>query len=241
MLYIKGQFGLLSGSMENKGLQNWTYAGLWSKLWLHWKEDNGGGVDSSKNQSNKFHKWFGLRQSFLQVHTDICHCPLVLGCSEQDCGAAIFLVSRSQLGGLGCFFFVSTLSPVWPVPSPLHFQGMCKMSGWRFHLSFVFKVFVRRCSLVLFPVVASVWSAGSWRPPPPHGRGSATCSSVHTDTCWTDRWVQTPGRTYCFSRQRSRQTGSTERKWQRRILKLHSVWLTLTSDMFSSLMSFMGQ
>lgn len=68
---------------------------------------------------------------------------------------------------------------------------------------------VRRCSPGLYPAAASVWSAGSWKPPRPRGRGSATCSSVHTDTCWPGRRVQRPGRIYCSSTRRSRQTGST--------------------------------
>lgn len=76
----------------------------------------------------------------------------------------------------------------------------------------VFCVFVRHYNLVLCLVVASVLFAGSWSPPPPHERGSATCSSVHTDTCWTDRWAQMPGRTCCSSRWRSRQTGNTEKQ-----------------------------
>lgn len=71
-------------------------------------------------------------------------------------------------------------------------------------------VFVRRCSPELCPAAASVWSVVSWRPLQSHGRGSATRSSAHTGTCWTDRSGPRPGTTYCSSTQRSTQTGNTD-------------------------------
>lgn len=101
-----------------------------------------------------------------------------------------------------CFFVLFFVSILFPVFSD--YRSICPLSFRSF--------LVRHCSLVLCPSVASVWSAGSWRRPPPRERGSARCSSVHTNTCWKDRWVQRPGRTCCSSRLRSRQTGSTERR-----------------------------
>lgn len=191
------------------------------------------GADNSQNQSNMSHKWLGLQSTLRSVTVHLCW-------DGVNKTAARFLVSLSELGGL--FIFCFHLDPDWPVPSSLLFPGHVRDIWLKIRLSFAFKVFVRRCSPALFPAVASGGSAGSWRPPPPHGRGSATCFSAHKDTCWTDRWAQTPGRTYYSSRQRSRQTGSTERRMAENNLNAaHSVWLTFTGDMFSSLMSFMGQ
>lgn len=112
---------------------------------------------------------------------------------------------------LGFLFFVSILFPVFS-----DYRSIYPLSFRSF--------FVRHCSPVLCQAVASVWSAGSWRRPPPRERGSARCSSIRTNTCWKDRWVQRPGRTCCSSRLRSRQTGSTERRKTESVNDAQTTW-----------------
>lgn len=213
------------------------YAGLWPKLWLQWKDVKVNifirqrwGIDNFPHQSNKIHGWLRLQWSFTLRSAQWCWDWVRTGplwCCK------IFLLPKVG----GWFFFVHFVPRVASAVVAA-FPGHMWL---KVHLSSVLKVFVRHYSLVPCPAVASVWSAGSWMPPLPHGRGSATCSSVHTDTCWTDKWVQMPERTYCSSRQRSRQTGSTESKMAKNLKVIQFVWLILTSGMLSSLMSFIGQ
>lgn len=148
---------------------------------------------------SKVHKWFKLRS----VHS----CWGLLN------RATALLRDRFWLFSLNrdAWFFVSILFPVFS-----DYRSIYPLSFRSF--------FVRHCSPVLCRAVASVWSAGSWRRPPPRERGSARCSSIRTNTCWKDRWVQRPGRTCCSSRLRSRQTGSTERRKTESVNDAQTTW-----------------
>lgn len=169
---------------------------------------------SVSKQSNTIREWFRMLRRF---HADIC----LWRCQT-------FWFSSWTVH---YFHFVPRLAGAFPEHTWEIWQ--------KIRLSFACTVCARHYSPALCPVVVSVWSAGSWKPPLPRGKGSATCSSVRTDTCWTDRWGRTPGRTYCSSRRSSMQTGSTERRTAEK--NPNAVWMTLTRGMLSSLLFFIRQ
>lgn len=156
---------------------------------------------------SKVHKWFKLQQS---PNWDLFTAAGVYWTGLPRCCEIAFGFSH-WIEMLGFWFFVSILFPVFS-----DYRSIYPLSFRSF--------FVRHCSPVLCRAVASVWSAGSWRRPPPRERGSARCSSIRTNTCWKDRWVQRPGRTCCSSRLRSRQTGSTERRKTESMNDAQTIW-----------------
>lgn len=170
--------------------------------WMHWKE-----VENCYRAVASQYKWFKLQQS---PNWDLFTAAGVYWTGLPRCCEIAFGFSH-WIEMLGFLFFVSILFPVFS-----DYRSIYPLSFRSF--------FVRHCSPVLCRAVASVWSAGSWRRPPPRERGSARCSSIRTNTCWKDRWVQRPGRTCCSSRLRSRQTGSTERRKTESVNDAQTTW-----------------